>query len=112
MARHAQLCIDTGLAIYFCDPHSPWQRDAMPMRAALASRHPRDAEARPRSYGRRTLVSRRVRRGEDAALTGDAKSEAPATTGQLEELPEDPIGYFAKLGLHGPWNLQIPERLQ
>jgi IS30 family transposase len=26
MAEHAQLGIDTGLAIYFCDPHSPWQR--------------------------------------------------------------------------------------
>ena len=26
MAQHAQLRIDTGLRIYFCDPHSPWQR--------------------------------------------------------------------------------------
>jgi IS30 family transposase len=26
MAGHMQLRIDTGLAIYFCDPHSPWQR--------------------------------------------------------------------------------------
>ena len=26
MAQHAQLRIDTGLDIYFCDPHSPWQR--------------------------------------------------------------------------------------
>jgi IS30 family transposase len=26
MAQHAQLRIDTGLAIHFCDPHSPWQR--------------------------------------------------------------------------------------
>jgi IS30 family transposase len=26
MASHAQLRIDTGLDIYFCDPHSPWQR--------------------------------------------------------------------------------------
>jgi IS30 family transposase len=26
MAQHAQLRIDTGLDVYFCDPHSPWQR--------------------------------------------------------------------------------------
>ena len=26
MAQHAQLRIDIGLAIYFCDPQSPWQR--------------------------------------------------------------------------------------
>jgi len=26
MAQHAQLRIETGLQVYFCDPHSPWQR--------------------------------------------------------------------------------------
>jgi transposase, IS30 family len=26
MCSHAQLSIDTGIDIYFCDPHSPWQR--------------------------------------------------------------------------------------
>jgi IS30 family transposase len=26
MAQHARLRIDTGLQVYFCDPHSPWQR--------------------------------------------------------------------------------------
>jgi IS30 family transposase len=26
LAQHAQLRIDAGLAIYFCDPRSPWQR--------------------------------------------------------------------------------------
>jgi IS30 family transposase len=26
MVQHAQLRIDTGLPVYFCDPHSPWQR--------------------------------------------------------------------------------------
>jgi IS30 family transposase len=26
MAGHAQLRIDTGLPVYFCDPQSPWQR--------------------------------------------------------------------------------------
>ena len=26
MAQHAQLTIDTKVQVYFCDPHSPWQR--------------------------------------------------------------------------------------
>jgi IS30 family transposase len=26
MAQHAQLRIDTGIEVFFCDPHSPWQR--------------------------------------------------------------------------------------
>jgi IS30 family transposase len=26
MAQHAQLRIDTGLRVFLCDPHSPWQR--------------------------------------------------------------------------------------
>ena len=26
MAQHARLKIDAGVQIYFCDPHSPWQR--------------------------------------------------------------------------------------
>ena len=26
MAQHAQLRLDTGLQVFFCDPCSPWQR--------------------------------------------------------------------------------------
>jgi transposase, IS30 family len=26
MSRHAQVTLATGLPVYFCDPHSPWQR--------------------------------------------------------------------------------------
>jgi hypothetical protein len=26
MAEHARFTVDTGVAVYFCDPRSPWQR--------------------------------------------------------------------------------------
>jgi IS30 family transposase len=26
MAAHAELALQTGLSVFFCDPHSPWQR--------------------------------------------------------------------------------------
>ena len=26
MAQHVRLSVETGLAVYFCDPQSPWQR--------------------------------------------------------------------------------------
>ena len=26
MAQHVQFSIDTGIDVYFCDPHAPWQR--------------------------------------------------------------------------------------
>ena len=28
MAQHARLRIDTGVQVYFCDPHSPWRHAA------------------------------------------------------------------------------------
>ena len=26
LSQHARLRVDTGVQVYFCDPHSPWQR--------------------------------------------------------------------------------------
>ncbi len=58
MAQHAQLRIDTALANYFCDPHSPWQRGmtentnglytaVFPKGTDLTKHSTRDIEAAP-----------------------------------------------------------------
>ena len=90
MARHAELSVLADLPIYFCDPHSPWQRGTnentngllrqyFPKGTDLSAHGPEDLEAvaatlnsRPRAtLGWRTpaeVLDEVLRRGETAGV--------------------------------------------
>ena len=54
MAQHAQLRIDTGLEIYFCDPQSPWQRGSNENTNGLVRQYlPKRTDLKP--YGQAEL---------------------------------------------------------
>jgi IS30 family transposase len=45
MAMHKELSHNTGIAVYFCDPHSPWQRGSNESMFGLVRQYlPKDAD--------------------------------------------------------------------
>jgi IS30 family transposase len=58
MAQHAQLRIDTGLQVFFCDPHSPWQRATNENTTGLLRQYfPKGTDLSKHSLGDLTAVA-------------------------------------------------------
>jgi IS30 family transposase len=86
MAAHVQVSLATGPGIYFCDPHSPWQRGSnentngllrqyFPKGTSLAAHskeHPGEVAAELNARPRRTLGWRTPAQALDEVLQDDA----------------------------------------
>tara|TARA_R110000744_G_scaffold97319_1_gene188075 strand:+ start:123 stop:407 length:285 start_codon:yes stop_codon:yes gene_type:complete len=93
MARHAELTVAADLPVYFCDPHSPWQRGTnentngllrqyFPKGTDLSLHGPDDFEAVAAALNgrpRKTLGWRTPAEALDALLT-NAETDHVATT--------------------------------
>ena len=86
MAQHVQLKIDAGIAVYFCDPHSPWQRPSNEntywYRMGSGSAHSSTGDARAR--GRRVTRRTRATRPSVELSTAARRGESPAGSDLIE----------------------------
>ena len=61
MAEHAKFTMDTNMTVYFCDPHSPWQRGSNENTNGLLRQYfPRTAELNQHSAAHLNAVAREL----------------------------------------------------
>ena len=81
MALHAQLTANTGVAVYFCDPHSPWQRGT--------------------NENTNGLVRQYLPKGTD--LSGYSQEQLDAIADQMNGRPRQTLGWSSPLEVYGQW---------
>ena len=81
MAHHQQLTANTGVAVYFCDPHSPWQRGT--------------------NENTNGLVRQYLPKGTD--LSGYSQHELDAIADQMNGRPRQTLGWSSPLEVYDQW---------
>ncbi len=90
MAEHVRFSVETGVAVYFCDPKSPWQRGTNENTNGLLRQYlPKNADLSPYSQQQLNAIARSLNRRPRQTLgwmtPSQAFAEAVALT--LEDAP-------------------------
>jgi IS30 family transposase len=90
LARHAEISIATDLAIYFCDPHSPWQRGTNENTNGLLRQYfPKGTDLSAHSAQHLTAVAAGLNSRPRKTLNWQTPSEALAKL--LSTPPDQPV---------------------
>ena len=93
MAHHQRLTTNTGVAVYFCDPHSPWQRGT--------------------NENTNGLVRQFLPKGTD--LSGYSKEQLDAIADLMNGRPRKTLGWCTPLQVYGQWLTKLqhsPDTIQ
>jgi IS30 family transposase len=94
MAQHARLKIDAGIQVYFCDPHSPWQRGSNENTNGLLRQYfPKGTDLSVHSAEEIAAVAATLNARPRKTL--DWKTPAEALDRFLRSAPTDPVATTA-----------------
>lgn len=81
MAFHRELALATGMAVYFCDPHSPWQRGT--------------------NENTNGLVRQYLPKGSD--LSGYTQEQLDAIADEMNNRPRQTLGWASPIEVYRQW---------